>query len=128
MSAIVVASANGRVGIEAAIATLRRNGSALDAVEIGCRVVEDFLDDHGVGSGGLPNLQGELELDAGIMDGDTLLAGAVACLKEYPNPISVARRVMTDLPHVLLVGDGAGQFAAECGYIKSATLTSEAMR
>ena len=128
MSAIVVASKNGRVGIRAAVDVLRRGGSALDAVETGCRLVEDNLDDHTVGSGGLPNLVGELELDASIMDGATLAAGAVACLKDYPNPISVARRVMTDLPHVLLVGDGAARFAAEAGFEKRPTLTSEAMR
>jgi len=128
MKAIVVASKNGKTGIVPAMQALRRGGSALDAVEIGCRLVEGDLNDHGVGVGGLPNLLGELELDAGIMDGHTLLAGAVAGLKEYPHPISVARRVMTDLPHVLLAGEGAARFAEECGFGKAATLTDEAMR
>jgi beta-aspartyl-peptidase (threonine type) len=128
MSMIVVASANGRVGIEAAMAVLRRGGSALDAVEAGIRPVEDNPADHSVGTGGLPNLLGEVELDASIMDGRTLGAGAVAGLTGYPNPISVARRVMTDLPHVLLVGEGAARFAAESGFQRADLLTEESRR
>ncbi len=128
MAMIVVASANGRVGIAAAMDVMRRGGSALDAVEAGTRLVEDNLDDHSVGSGGLPNLLGEVELDASIMDGRTLSTGAVAGIKGYPNPITVARRVMTDLPHVLLVGEGAARFAAECGFEQRELLTAEARR
>lgn len=128
MGAIVVASSNGRVGITAAMAVLRRGGSALDAVEVGTRLVEDNQEDHTVGTGGLPNLLGEVELDASIMDGRTLACGAVAALKGFPNPISVARRVMTDLPHVLLVGEGAARFAAECGFPRAELLTDEARR
>lgn len=128
MGMIVVASSNGRVGIQAAMDVLRRGGSALDAVEVGTRLVEDNPEDHSVGTGGLPNLLGEVELDASIMDGRTLATGAVAALKGYPNPISVARRVMTDLPHVLLVGEGAARFAAECGFPRAELLTEEARR
>ncbi len=80
MSMIVVASANGRVGIVEAMEVLRRGGSALDAVETGTRLVEDNLEDHTVGHAGLPNLLGEVELDASIMDGRTLAAGAVAAI------------------------------------------------
>jgi beta-aspartyl-peptidase (threonine type) len=125
---IVVASANGWVGISAAMDVLRGGGSALDAVETGTRMVEDNLDDHTVGAAGLPNLLGEVELDASIMDGRSLAAGAVAALRGYPNPISVARRVMTDLPHVLLVGEGAARFAAECGFAPAELLTDETRR
>ena len=128
MAMIVVASSNGRVGIGEAMAVLRRGRSALDAVEAGTRLVEDNLEDHSVGSGGLPNLLGEVELDASIMDGRTLATGAVAALKGYPNPISIARRVMTDLPHVLLAGDGAARFAAECGFSQAELLTEESRR
>jgi L-asparaginase / beta-aspartyl-peptidase len=125
---IVVASANGRVGIGAAMRVLREGGSALDAVEAGTRLVEDNLEDHSVGTAGLPNLLGEVELDASIMDGRTLATGAVAALKGYPNPISVARRVMSDLPHVLLAGEGAARFAAECGFEPAELLTDETRR
>lgn len=128
MGMIVVASGNGRAGIGAAMEVLRRGGPALDAVEVGTRLVEDNLDDHSVGAGGLPNLLGEVELDASIMDGRTLATGAVAALKGYPNPIAVARRVMTDLPHVLLAGEGAARFAAECGFTPAELLTDEARR
>ncbi|MGH2584553.1 MAG: N(4)-(beta-N-acetylglucosaminyl)-L-asparaginase [Dehalococcoidia bacterium] len=128
MTMIVVASANGRVGIEEAVSVLRRGGTALDAVEAGTRLVEDNLDDHSVGSAGLPNLLGEVELDASIMDGRTLATGAVAAIKGYPNPVSIARRVMTELPHVLLAGEGAGRFAAESGFETAELLTEETRR
>jgi beta-aspartyl-peptidase (threonine type) len=124
----VVASANGRVGIERAMAVLRAGGSALDAVEAGTRLVEDNREDHSVGFAGLPNLLGEVELDASIMDGRSLASGAVAALTSYPNPISVARRVMTDLPHVLLAGEGAARFAQECGFQTADLLTEETRR
>src|SRR5512141_1790882 len=100
---LVAASGNGRVGIAEAMATLRRGGSALDAVEAGVRAVESHPDDHSVGLGGLPNMLGEVELDASIMDGRTLAAGAIGALKGYEHPISVARKVMEELPHVFLV-------------------------
>ena len=88
---------------------LRSGGSALDAVEAACRVVEDNPEDHSVGTGGYPNADGEVELDASLMEGTTRRAGAVAALRNYPNPISIARAVMERLPrHVLLAGDGAG--------------------
>src|SRR5215212_711117 len=123
MGMIVLASANGRVGIEAAMAILRRGGSALDAVEAGTRLVEDNPEDHTVGYAGLPNLLGEVELDASIMDGRTLATGAVAAVKGYPNPVSIARRLMSDLPHVLLAGEGAARFAGESGFEQADLLT-----
>jgi L-asparaginase / beta-aspartyl-peptidase len=123
---IVVTSTNGRVGIEAAMEILRSGGSAVDAVEAATRLVEANPDDHTVGYGGYPNLLGEVELDASIMDGRTLRAGAVGALKGYKHPISVARKVMDELPHVLLVGDGAARFAAEMGFEPENLLTEEA--
>ena len=91
---IVVASENGRAGATAAMALLREGGTALDAVEVACRVTEDDPGDHSVGYGGLPNLVGQVELDASIMDGRTLRSGAVAGLYDYANPITLARKVM----------------------------------
>jgi beta-aspartyl-peptidase (threonine type) len=125
---IVVTSANGIVGIRAAIDILRAGGSALDAVEAATRLVEANPDDHTVGYGGYPNVLGEVELDASIMDGRTLRAGAVGALKGYKYPISVARKVMEELPHVLLVGDGAARFAAEMGFESENLLTEEAAK
>ncbi len=123
---IVVASSNGKVGIRQAMEVLRRGGSALDAVVAGIEPVESNPDDHSVGYSGLPNLIGEVELDASIMDGRTLAAGAVGALRGYEHPIAVARRVMEELPHVLLAGAGAERFAAEQGFPRRELLTPEA--
>jgi beta-aspartyl-peptidase (threonine type) len=123
---IVVASSNGKVGISAAMKVLRDGGSAIDAVEAGIRLVESNPDDDTVGLGGIPNLLGQVELDASIMDGQTLAAGAVAAVQGYEHPISIARKVMEELPHVLLVGCGAERFAAEMGFQRGELLTEKA--
>lgn len=123
---ILIASSNGDVGMDAAWAVLAAGGSALDAVEAGTRLVEANPLDHSVGYGGYPNLLGEVELDASLMDGATLRAGAVGALQGYRHPISVARRVMDELPHVLLVGAGAARFAAEIGMEREELLSPEA--
>src|SRR5262245_26223934 len=111
----VLASGNGHVGMDAAIETLRAGGSAVDAVEAGIREVESNLEDTSVGLGGLPNVLGEVELDASIMDGATRRVGAVGAVRGYEHAITLARRVMEELPHVMLVGTGAERFAAELG-------------
>lgn len=113
--AVIVASANGAVGLHAGRAVLEAGGSALDAVEAATRPVEDDPTDQTVGYGGFPNVLGEAELDALIMDGTTRRSGAVGALKGFRHPISVARAVMERLPHVLLVGAGAERFASEVG-------------
>lgn len=125
---IIIASSNGVVGMQAGWETLRAGGSALDAVEAATRLVEDNPADHSVGYGGYPNLLGEVELDASIMDGATLRAGAVGALRGYRAAISVARRVMEELPHVFLAGEGAARFAAELGMQPEDLLSAEAER
>ncbi len=125
---LIVASDNGGPGMERAAQILRQGGRALDAVEEGICLVESNAEDHTVGLGGLPNLLGEIELDASIMDGRTLAAGAVGALKGYAHPISVARLVMERTAHVLLVGEGAGRFAAEMGFQRSDLLSDDARR
>lgn len=122
---IVVASENGRVGIVEAMHVLRCGGSALDAVEAGIRLVEDNAEDETVGVGGIPNLLGEVQLDASIMDGRTRACGAVGSVRGYAHPISIARRVMEELPHVFLVGEGAERFAAEIGADRRQLLTDK---
>jgi isoaspartyl peptidase/L-asparaginase-like protein (Ntn-hydrolase superfamily) len=125
----MIASERGEVGLAAGMDLLRAGASALDAVEAAIRVVESDEDNHTVGVGGLPNLLGEVELDASIMDGATRRAGAVAAVSGFPHPISIARAVCERLPqHLLLVGDGAERFADEVGIERGPTLTDEARR
>jgi beta-aspartyl-peptidase (threonine type) len=107
---------------------LRNGGSALDAVEAGIRLVESNPDDHSVGFSGLPNLLGEVELDASLMDGQTLRAGAVGGVQRCEHVISLARKVMEELPHVLIVGGGAERFAREMGFPERNLLTPEAAK
>lgn len=94
---------------------LLAGGSALDAVEAAVRILEDCpaLD---AGRGSYPNAQGQIEMDAIIMDGRTLDSGAVAAIQRVQNPISLARRIMSDTEHALLVGQGAGLFADSIGF------------
>ena len=126
---VMLASERGEIGLAAAMDILRAGGSALDAVEAAVRAAEANLEDHYVGVGGIPNLLGVLELDASIMDGRTRAAGAVAAVRGFPHPISIARKVMEELPqHVLLAGEGAERFARELGFAEEETLTDEARR
>ena len=96
-------------GINKTVQMLNQNVSSLDAIESGIRLVESDPEAGWVGYGGHPNLLGTVELDAGIMDGLTLNAGAVGALSGYLHPISVARNVMEKLPHVFLAGNGAAK-------------------
>ena len=113
MPGIVVASANGNVGIGAAIEVLRSGGTAVDAVVAGIELVEANPLDHSVGYSGLPNLLGEVELDASIMDGAGLRAGSVGALHGYQDAVTLARIVMDTMPHVLIVGAGLRAVEAE---------------
>lgn len=111
-------------GVRAAAAAgwrvLQRGGSAVDAVEVAVRTMEDDPTfDAGVGA--FLNAAGEVELDAAIMDGATLAAGAVAALRRVRTAISVARAVMECTEHVLLVGEGAAMFAEAQGFERCRT-------
>ena len=114
-------------GIEAnadAIKVLEAGGNALDAVEKGVKVVEADANNHSVGIGGYPDASGKVTLDASIMDHQGN-AGAVAYLEDIVHPISVARKVMEDTPHVMLAGKGALEFALKKGFEKQDLLTPE---
>ncbi len=107
-----------RAGLERALAAgydiLKRGGSSLDATEAAVRVLED--DPHfNAGKGSVFTSAGTNEMDAAIMDGKTLAAGAVACLKHIKNPIALARLVMEKSGHVMMDGEGAEGFAGENG-------------
>lgn len=99
------------------------NGKSVDAIEAGARQMEDTLDCC-VGLGGYPDRDGIVTLDACIMD-EHFNCGAVAGLEQIKHPISVARKVMDTTPHVLLVGNGAQQFALEQGFLKESSKLSE---
>ena len=114
-----------RFGLEAnaeAWKVLGKNGTALDAVEQGVKLVEADPNERSVGYGGRPDRDGKVTLDACIMD-DQANIGSVAALEYIKHPISVARKVMEDTPHVMLVGNGALQFALEKGFKKENLLT-----
>ena len=111
----------------AAWEVLGAGGSALDAVEAGARWAETGQCNSTVGHCGYPDRDGFVTLDASIMQGDGS-CGAVAALQDIEHPISVARRVMERTPHVLLVGDGARQFALAEGFQPRSLRTPEAER
>ena len=104
---------------------LDQGGAALDAVEQGVRIEEANLENSTVGKGGAPDREGNVTLDACIMapNGN---AGSVAYLKNNAHAVSVARKVMEETPHVMLVGEGADQFARQQGFEKENLLTAEA--
>ena len=110
---------------KAAWEKLESGGSALDAVEAGVRVTESDASNRSVGLGGLPDRDGNVTLDACIMNHESE-CGSVAYLQNIENPISVARKVMEDTPHVMMVGNGAFDFAIEKGFEKKDLLTPEA--
>lgn len=127
MSWLLVGSENAAIGFPTAAEVLRGGGAATDAVLTAIRAVERNLHDHSVGVSGLPNLLGDVELDASIMEGTGLRAGAVGALRDHGDAIDIAHRVMLELPHAFLAGDGAGRFAKEIGFpVKD--LSTEASR
>jgi beta-aspartyl-peptidase (threonine type) len=103
-----------RRAAEAGMRVLTQGGSALDAAQAAALVLEDDPQ-FNAGTGAALTSAGEVELDASCMDGTTLRAGAVACVKTIKNPILAARRVCDDTPHVLMCGPGAEAFAREFG-------------
>ncbi|MFS4455911.1 isoaspartyl peptidase/L-asparaginase family protein [Maribacter sp. 2304DJ31-5] len=106
---------------------LSSGASALDAVEQGVKVEEDDVNNQSVGRGGRPDRDGRVTLDACIMDKDGN-CGAVLAMQHIANPISVARKVMEDTPHVMLAGKGAEQFAYEKGFEKMDLLTEQSKK
>src|ERR1700726_2901545 len=102
--------------LDAGYAILERGGSSLDAVTAAVRTLEDDPQ-FNAGRGAVLNHEGDAELDAAIMDGHGPRAGAVAAVRHVKNPIDLARLVMDKSPHVLLVADGAEDFALEQGVV-----------
>ena len=108
-----------------AMKVLQSGGKAIDAVEAGVKIPEADPESMSVGLGGLPDREGKVTLDACIMD-ETGNCGSVSFLQHIKHPISVARKVMNETPHVMLSGEGALQFALEQGFPKEDLLTEKA--
>jgi len=101
---------------ELGAAVLRAGGSALDAVQAAVEALEDDPR-FNAGTGGALTEHGELELDASIMEGERLRAGAVCCLPPFRHPIAIARAALEDGRHVLYAGEGARSFARNAGFL-----------
>jgi L-asparaginase len=125
---IVVTNNEGTPGVPTTARLLNEGAAGLDAIEAGIRLVEADETIRTVGRGGWPNLAGEVELDASVMDGTTLRTGSVGALKGFLHPVSIARAVMERLPHVFLAGEGAARFAREIGAETGDNLTPDSSR
>lgn len=125
---VVISSGNGMQATAKAMEILKSGGKPLDAVIAGVNIVEDDPKDSSVGFGGLPNEEGEVELDASVMDGLTCRCGAVGALKKIKNPSKVARLVMERTDHIFLVGEGALRFAKKMGFKEEDLLTEESRK
>ncbi|MFP3951733.1 MAG: isoaspartyl peptidase/L-asparaginase [Candidatus Bathyarchaeia archaeon] len=124
----IIGTRNTKEFLSIGVNILRGGGSSIDAVEATINAVEENPKDHSVGLGGIPNLLGEVQLDASIMDGKTLRSGAVAAVKGYIRAISLARKVMELTPHVMLVGEGAEMLADALGFERSDLMTDKSQR
>ena len=122
---IVISSANGLQACARAMDILKSGGDTLDAVVAGVNLVEEDPNDSSVGYGGLPNEEGVVELDASLMHGPTRRAGAVGALRNIRYPSRVAKLVMEQTDHVMLVGEGALRFARAYGFEEEELLTEK---
>jgi N4-(beta-N-acetylglucosaminyl)-L-asparaginase len=122
---LIISSANGVRALDKGMEILKKGGDTLDAVIATVTVVEDDPKDNSVGYGGLPNEEGEVELDASVMHGPTGRAGSVASVRRIKNVARLAKTVMEKTNHVMIVGDGARRFAVAEGFEEMNLLTEE---
>lgn len=122
---IVISSNNGLRCCARAVEILKAGGDTLDAVIAGVNINEEDPEDTSVGYGGLPNEEGVVELDASLMHGPTRRAGSVASLRNIKYPSKVAKLVMTETDHIMLVGEGALRFAKAWGFPEENLLTEK---
>ena len=122
---IVISSANGLRACARAMEILSSGGDTLDAVIAGVNVNEEDPEDTSVGYGGLPNEEGVVELDSSVMHGPTRRCGSVAAIRNIKTPSKVAKLVMEHTDHIMLVGDGALQFAKAMGFHEDNLLTEK---
>jgi len=124
---LIISTWNNKAANQAAWNAMQASGNSLDAVEAGARVPEADVNDQSVGFGGRPDRDGNVTLDACIMDSNGGY-GAVTYLQHIKHPVSVARMVMEKTPHVMLSGEGALKFALENGFTKEDLLTEKSRK
>lgn len=114
---LLIANYEGRSGTELAANLLAQKTNGLRAIIEGIKIVEANCDIHTVGMSSWPNILGDLQLDASVMDGNTRRTGSVGALRGFKHPVEVAYRIMTDIDHEVLVSEGAERFAREIAAI-----------
>ena len=124
----MISSANGVHALQKGMNILKSGGDTLDAAIAAVTVVEDDPNDDSVGYGGLPNEEGEVELDACVMYGPTRRAGSVASVRRIKNPAKLAKTVMERTNHTMIVGDGARRFAVAEGFEEMNLLTEHSRK
>ena len=122
---VVISSGNGLAACARAMEVIKAGGDPLDAVIAGVNIVELDPNDTSVGYGGLPNEEGEVELDACVMHGPTRRAGSVGAIRGIKTPSKIAKLVMDHSTHVMLVGEGATKFALAHGYQREDLITEK---
>lgn len=125
---LIISSSNGLQALTLGMGLLKRGADTLDAVLAVVAVQEDDPRDNSVGYGGLPNEEGDVELDASVMHGPTRRAGSVASIRHIKNPSKVAKLVMERTDHIMLVGPGALRFAEAHGFERINLLTEDSRR
>jgi N4-(beta-N-acetylglucosaminyl)-L-asparaginase len=125
---VIISSANGLHALDKGMDILKKGGDTLDAVVATVSVVENDPNDDSVGYGGLPNEEGEVELDACVMHGPTHRAGSVAGLRRIKNAARLAQTVMEKTNHVMIVGEGAHRFAVDEGFEDMNLLTEHSRK
>lgn len=125
---VIIGKVTGTQGMDGGYQMLLRGGDTLDAALFVCKVQEDDPNDNSVGLGGLPNEEGEVELDACCMHGPTRRAGAVGGVRNIKNVSLLAKAVMQHTGHVMLVAEGAQRFAVAQGFQKEDLLTERSRK
>jgi N4-(beta-N-acetylglucosaminyl)-L-asparaginase len=122
---VVISSPNGLAACAKAMDVIKGGGDTLDAVIAGVNIIELDPNDTSVGYGGLPNEDGEVELDSCVMHGPTRRAGSVGAIHGIKTPSKIAKLVMERSTHVMLVGEGATKFALAHGYQREDLMTEK---
>jgi N4-(beta-N-acetylglucosaminyl)-L-asparaginase len=125
---VMISSANGVHALQKGMDILKNGGDTLDAAVAAVTVVEDDPNDDSVGYGGLPNEEGEVELDASVMHGPTRRGGSVASVRRIKNVAKLAKTVMERTNHTMIVGDGARRFAVAEGFEEMNLLTEHSRK